>query len=145
MQIPILIEPIEGGRFRARAGEPFALTAEGDSAGAAVLELERLMNERLSNGARLTTVNLPNGPSDAASHPPFPADELYLTDPSFAELRQIIAEQRRLEEKMSTDEGSSSTGPAPFYLEPLPDDDWFFRELREAIAENRRTEDKVDQ
>jgi hypothetical protein len=32
MQVPILIEPIEGGRFRARAGEPFGLTSDRETA-----------------------------------------------------------------------------------------------------------------
>ena len=31
MQVLILIEPIEEGRFRARAGEPFGVSAEGET------------------------------------------------------------------------------------------------------------------
>ena len=48
MQIPILIEPIEGGRFRAR--EPFGLAAEGDTADAAARVLEVYIRQRLDAG-----------------------------------------------------------------------------------------------
>ncbi len=96
MQLPILIESIEGGRFRARAGEPLALTAEGSSREAATAQLERLIVERLRDGARLATITVPNGSS--SPHPlSFPADELYKTDPSYQELQEAIEEYRRLE------------------------------------------------
>jgi hypothetical protein len=99
VQLPILIEPIEGGRFRARAGEPFALTAEGDSRAEAANQLERLIAERLRGGAQLVTVNVPNGSSSVPAPPHFPADELYKTDWVYRELQEAITENRRLEDE----------------------------------------------
>ncbi|HKI37909.1 MAG TPA: hypothetical protein VKA46_39005 [Gemmataceae bacterium] len=96
MQLPILIEPIGGGGFRARVGEPFALSAEGDSAEAATREVERLIAQRLRSGARLATITVPNG-SSSPPPLPFPADELYKTDLSYKALQEAIEEYRRLD------------------------------------------------
>ena len=60
---------------------------------------ERLIAERLRNGARLATVNVPNGSSATPPTFPLPADDLYKTDPTFQELQQAIAEYRRLEDE----------------------------------------------
>lgn len=98
MQIPVLIEPIDGGRFRARAGEPFASSAEGASAQEAAQMLEHQLLERFRAGAQVSVVNIPNGRSAADTHPPLPADDLYKTDWVFQELQEAIAENRRLEE-----------------------------------------------
>jgi hypothetical protein len=96
MHIPILIESLADGRFRARAGEPFAITAEGESRAAAAHALERLIAARLANGAQMGLVYVPNGTVTVS--PPLPADNRYLTDPSFAELQAAIAEFRRAED-----------------------------------------------
>jgi hypothetical protein len=96
MQIPILIEPIEGGRVRVRAGEPFGLTAEAETCEEATRALERLITERLSKGARLGMLMIPN--AQPAISLPFPADELYKTHSSFAEMQAAIAEFRRIED-----------------------------------------------
>jgi hypothetical protein len=96
MQIPILIEPVDVGRYRARAGEPFALTAEGASQEEARSLLERPLSDRLRNGAQLTSVNVPAGES---AQNPVRAENAYLTDPSFREMQEIIAENRRLEDE----------------------------------------------
>ena len=97
MKFPILIEPIDGGRFRARAGEPFVLTAEADSAQGAALALEQRLNDRLAAGAQIAMVNLANG-TPAESPPPLPADDLYQTDWVYRELQEEIEENRRSEE-----------------------------------------------
>ena len=135
MYIPILIETLADGRFRARAGEPFALTAEGESCAAATQALERLIAERLANGAQVGMLYVPNGtPTTAVG---LPADNRYLTDPSFAEFQAAIAENRRQEDATALHQTNLD-------FEPLPDDDWFFQGLREAIAEKRRLEDEAD-
>jgi len=97
MQIPILIEPIEGGRVRVRAGEPFGLTAEAASYDEATRALEGLIAERLSRGARLGWINVPKATPPTPL--PLPADELYKTHPSFAEMQSAIAEFRRVEDE----------------------------------------------
>ena len=97
MQIPILIEPIDGGRFRARSAEPFAATAEGSTAEEATQQIEQLLLDRVRNGVRIGVVNLPNGVPDSA--PPFPADDLYKESWVFRELQAAIAENRRLEDE----------------------------------------------
>lgn len=107
MHIPILIESLDGGRFRARAGEPFVLVAEGESSAAATLALERLVAERLANGAQLGLLNVANGAASVSL--PFPADNLYQTDPSFAEMQQAIVDFRRAE----NDDQRRQEPPAP--------------------------------
>ena len=97
MQIPILIESIDGGRIRVRAGEPFALSAEGESCDEATRALEHLIAERLSRGGRLGMLDVPNGEAPPSSLRPFPADSLYQTDQSFTEMQEAIAEFRRAE------------------------------------------------
>lgn len=99
MQIPILIESIEGGRFRARAGEPFGLIAEGASCEEATRALDHLLTERLSKGVRIGWLHVPNGAPSVAASLPFPADEHYKTHPSFAEMQAAIAEFRRAEDE----------------------------------------------
>jgi hypothetical protein len=56
MHVLILIEPIEEGCFRARAGEPFDLSAEGKTAEEATLQLESILRDRLHLGEHLTVV-----------------------------------------------------------------------------------------
>jgi hypothetical protein len=96
MQIPVLIEPIEGGRFRARAGEPFALSAEGDSPGEATRQLESLIRNRIDSGSRLAVIDLANGPPNLHPFylPPLPEDDWFLK-----EMQEAIAENRRLEDE----------------------------------------------
>jgi hypothetical protein len=52
MSIPILIEPAANG-YRAEAGGPFDLSAEADSAAAAVAALRAKIADRLRGGAVL--------------------------------------------------------------------------------------------
>jgi hypothetical protein len=94
MQIPILVEPIEGGRYRVRAGEPFALCAEGGTKAEAIRMLHELIAARIKAGAEVRMLALP---SALASELP-PADELYKTDPWFKEFQDAIAENRRRED-----------------------------------------------
>jgi hypothetical protein len=53
MEIPLLIEPLAEGRFRARTGEPLAASVEADSADEARRQLELLLRQRLQNGSQL--------------------------------------------------------------------------------------------
>ena len=47
MQIPILIEPVARNGFRARGGEPFALSAEGATREEALGKLRGLMDQQM--------------------------------------------------------------------------------------------------
>jgi hypothetical protein len=97
MEIPILIEPLADGRFRARAGEPFAVTAEADSSDEALQHLEAMLRDRLQGGSRLAAVNLDNGPPQL--QPPLSLEPLPDDDWFFRTLRESIAEHRRSEDE----------------------------------------------
>ena len=110
MQIPILIESIEGERCCVRASEPFGLAAEGDNVDEAILALQQLIADRLSKGARLGVIQVPNG-APADSSPPFPADDLYQSDPSYTDMQVAIAEARRAEDQDEQLRGQGTGNP----------------------------------
>ena len=97
MQIPILIEPIDGGRFRARMGEPFALSAEGATEKEATELLTVQVEERLRSGVRYSVIEVGNGLPPCGQTPlhfePLPDDDWF-----FKSMRETIAENRRREE-----------------------------------------------
>ena len=99
MRIPILIEPLENGRFRACAIEPFAISAEGATDAEATDLLTAKLCERMATGVRMSFIDVPNGAAIPEAKPqlPCPADNLYQTDPAFREWQEIIPENRRLE------------------------------------------------
>src|SRR5437867_10021245 len=98
MEILILIEALEDGRFRARAGEPFALTAEGNSREEAAEHLESMLRARLHSGSHLAVINLGNGPPFSAQAPlklePLPDNDWF-----FQTMREAIAENRKREDE----------------------------------------------
>jgi hypothetical protein len=97
MHVLILIELIEGVRFRARASEPFGVSAEGKTAAEAAQHLKTILRDRLQNGSVLALLDLENGslpipiPLDLE---PLPADDWY-----FQTMREAIAENRQREEE----------------------------------------------
>src|SRR5205814_1150705 len=58
MQIPVLVEPVANNGFRAKAGEPLPLTAEGATADEAVRNLRAAMDRQLKNGKQLLAVDV---------------------------------------------------------------------------------------
>ena len=98
MQIPVLIEPIQGGCFRARVGEPFRLSAEGTTADDATRRVCALVDGLLRGGARVTTITIGAGECVNSVVPPLPTDELYKNDWAYRELVEAIAENRRQDE-----------------------------------------------
>jgi predicted RNase H-like HicB family nuclease len=100
MDIPILIEPIENGRFRARAGEPFGLSAVGETAQEATQLLAQIIAQRLQNGVQLARLQIPS--QTPAAPVPIPADNLYQTDWVYRELQEAMAENRQLEDSGDT-------------------------------------------
>lgn len=58
MQIPVLVEPVANNGFRAKAGGPLPLTAEGATADEAVRNLRAAMDRQLKNGKQLLSVDV---------------------------------------------------------------------------------------
>ena len=90
MQIPVLVEPVAGNGFRAQTGEPLALSAEGATADEALNRLHELVNQRLAQGARLMSLNVP-----AADNPWIQCAGMFKDDPYFEDWQRAIAEYRR--------------------------------------------------
>ena len=107
MQIPILVEPGEHGGFRARAGEPFGVSADGATAREAAEHLAILLRDRLKAGARLAFIDLPNGPQ-APCHAAMQLEPLPDHDWFFETMRQAIAENRKREEEAGRDPQGSA-------------------------------------
>jgi hypothetical protein len=90
MQIPVLVEPLPDRRgFRARAIEPFHVTAESTDRAAAIDEVRRRLDE-LVNAGQVVTVSV-------GSSAPFVADSwaIDMKDPRFQEWWQYVEDFRR--------------------------------------------------
>src|SRR5262245_15911562 len=94
MEIPVLIEPIPGAGFRARGGEPFALVAEGATPEDALGKLREQLESRLTGGARVVALQVPDG-----DHPLARWAGMFKDDPLFQEVLDIMAERRRQAEQ----------------------------------------------
>jgi hypothetical protein len=97
MEIVVLLEPLQGGGFRARAGEPFGVSADGQTASEASQHLADLLRDRLKAGARVAVLDLGNGsqvlPQAPLQFEPLPDDDWF-----FQGLREAIAENRQRED-----------------------------------------------
>src|SRR5690242_7695159 len=89
MQIPVLIERVEGNGYRARGGEPFALTAEGATREEALQRLREVIKSRLAD-AECVSVEVPT-----TDNPWLRLEGVYKDDPLFDEWQAAIAEYRR--------------------------------------------------
>ncbi len=121
MQIPILVELIEGERWRATAGAPFSLTAEGPSRREAIQSLERIISARIQAGAALLTLDVPPLTSAVPAGGTAEDDDL--------EFQQWLENRRR--------EGAKAVTPEEAAL-----DEWFWRAYQEGIDEFRRKDDE---
>lgn len=90
MQIPVFLEPVAGNGFRARGGEPLALTAEGATPDEALRKLRELLASRLTGGARLIALEVPDG-----DNPWLKGAGVFKDDPMFDAWQQAIADYRR--------------------------------------------------
>jgi hypothetical protein len=90
MQIPILIEPVAGNGYRARGGDPLALTAEGATAEEAIENLRHLLDRRLSGGTCLVPMEVTNGANPWAK-----MAGMFKDDPLFDDWQASIAEYRQ--------------------------------------------------
>ena len=85
-----LIEPIGNKRFRARAGEPFAMTAEGTTPEEALSKFHEVMKGRLANGARVVPFEVPN-----SGNPWLPMAGIFKDDPYFDEWVKAMKDYRQ--------------------------------------------------
>ena len=90
MDIPILIETLADGRFRARTGEPLGVTAEGATRDDALRAAERSIHAKLSNGTMLASVAWPGEPN-----PWIEGAGCLKDDPLFDEWMAEIRENRK--------------------------------------------------
>jgi hypothetical protein len=95
MRIPVLIEPVVGNGYRARGGEPFALTAEGATEGEALQKLRGLIENRLGQGARLVQLDIATGDNPWLRM----AGTWEKDDPLVQEWKQIMEENRRKDDE----------------------------------------------
>jgi hypothetical protein len=98
MQIQVLVEPIPGQGYRAIGGEPFALVAEGPTRDDAVRNLRSLIENKVSAGAEIVTLDIP-----LAGHPWLPFAGMFRDDPLVEEWKRTMAEQRRQADDADSD------------------------------------------
>src|SRR5438876_515323 len=97
MEIPVLIEPVAGDGYRAKCGEPLALTADGATRDEALANLQRLVEQRVAVGAEVAALSVPG---QNAANPWVEFAGMFKGDPYFEEVVEIMAENRR---KMDAD------------------------------------------
>jgi hypothetical protein len=90
MQIPVLIEPIAGNGYRARGGEPLALTADGPTREAALAKLKKQLEARLRSGAEILPLEVFAGP-----HPLAEFVGMFKDDRGIEDWKQAMAAYRR--------------------------------------------------
>src|SRR5271157_3950934 len=79
------------GGFRARSGEPLNLTAEGNTADAALQHLRDLIAARIAAGSKLTTLSVPSAERTTIH----PGAGMYVGDPLFDQWRAEIEAYRQ--------------------------------------------------
>jgi hypothetical protein len=92
MKIPVLVEHLAGGVYRANAGSLFPFTTEGSSADEAVKRLKERIMEQMAAGAHMVILE---APTDA---PWLAAAGIFRDDATFDEWQEAIAENRRRDE-----------------------------------------------
>lgn len=90
MQIPVVVKRVKSNGYRARATEPFAVSAKGATCEEALTKLRAKIQTRLKNGTELVGLEI--------SPPPHPLAEfagMFKDDPDFDDVLKIMAENRR--------------------------------------------------
>jgi len=90
MQIPILIERVNGNGYRSRGGEPFNLSAEGATREEVLAALRRQLQDRLRGGAEVISLDVAPEP-----HPLARFAGMFKDDPLFESWLRSIAKYRR--------------------------------------------------
>lgn len=94
MQIPILIEQMDGNGYRARGGEPLAITAEGGTQQEALANLRKKFQVRLRHGAVLVPLDLPE-----ETHPLAEFVGMFKDDPLIKEWKKSMRSYRKNRDK----------------------------------------------
>jgi predicted RNase H-like HicB family nuclease len=90
VKFPVLVEPIAGNGYRACGSFPFEYTTEGATPDEAVQKLKQLIQNRLTNGAELISLEVPK-----TDNPWVRLEGIYKDDPLFDEWQAAIAEYRK--------------------------------------------------
>jgi hypothetical protein len=90
MQIPILIEPVNGNGYRSRGGEPFALSAAGATREEVLAKLRDQLESRLRAGSEVVSLDIRVDP-----HPLARFAGMFKDDPLFESWQKSIAKYRR--------------------------------------------------
>jgi hypothetical protein len=91
MQFPVLVEPVDGNGYRARAGQPFAFTVEGATRDEVLQKFKQLIRERLDAETEVELLEIPVNDNPWLQM----AGTLDLDDPLVKEWIQIMEENRR--------------------------------------------------
>lgn len=89
MKVTVLIEPIPGNRFQALG--PLGLIAEGETQAEALQKLRNIFEDRLANGAKLMSVDIPTEPHPLTKW----AGTWKPDDPFIEEWKQAVQEYRQ--------------------------------------------------
>jgi hypothetical protein len=94
MQIPILIEPVGRNGYRARGGEPLALTAEGGTQEEALAKLKEKLIAALDQGVLIVPFDLPS-----PAHPLAEFVGMFKDDPLIKAWKKSMKAYRRKRDK----------------------------------------------
>jgi hypothetical protein len=90
VQIPVLVERVKGDGYRARGTRPFALSARGATREEALANLRAKIQTRLKHGTEIVALDV-----GAETHPLAPFAGMFKSDPDFADVLKIIADNRK--------------------------------------------------
>lgn len=120
MEIPVLVEPTPAG-FRAAAGSPFDLSADGPTPDAALDALRERVADRLKGGAQLRSLSPPQPP--APKFPVFTPEDAkeaiesarrLRANPMFEEMERAIQEYRKVANAVPDPDDPATHWPPPF-------------------------------
>ncbi len=90
MEIAVVVERVKGNGYRARGGEPFALTGRGATREEALRKLRDKIRSRLKNGVEVVALEV-----GAESNPWVEFAGMFKDDPMLDEWKDAMAEYRR--------------------------------------------------
>lgn len=93
MEIPVLIETLNGTGYRATTGQPLTVVAEGATREEALSQLRQALQQRLSAGAEVVAFEF-----SAPEHPLAAYSGMFKDNPLFDAWQQAIADNRQADE-----------------------------------------------